>query len=127
MSFASPEIITPANCDSPAPWLYQAVASDPTMLDSMQVTVDSDSNLVSWQTLPSFAGMPTPGTSYEVIVNAFIPGDNNTFEKVEAFKFNIIIDCCVSPTILTAPIPGQAAYVYNMGEAALDTQLSGYF
>lgn len=79
LTFNPPIIADPTDCDSPYPWLYQVEIADDAILDSLQVAVDHENNLLAWETLPLFTGTPTPGT-YQIIVNAVLPGDGNFFE-----------------------------------------------
>ena len=49
-------------------------------------------------------------------------------KSIEAFKFNLVIDCCTTPTLITAPTIGQFYYPYTIGQATpLDISLSGFY
>ena len=75
--------------------------------------------------MPFWSGVPAGGT-YTISVIAIIPDDNSMKIK-EAFSFNLQIDCCASPTIITSPSTAFLAYEYTIGEPVLDIALNGSY
>lgn len=58
-----------------------------------------------------------------VTVYGILPDSVLTTQLV--FVATIEIDCCASPTIITAPTLPQYAYEYILGMTAIDITLSG--
>ena len=39
-------------------------------------------------------------------------------------SFDLVIDCCMAPTVITAPLLPQSSYLYRIGDPALVINLS---
>ena len=123
LSFNPPSIEQPIECTD-FEWLYVVESTD--MPEGFQVFIDRSGNQLSWKIDPflSLGADLDPG-SHEIIVHAFVPSKRHTMEKVEAFRFTLVIDCCAAPTLIKAPNIGQSLFEYMIGSPALDISVSG--
>ena len=124
MTFEPPTITNPTDCTD-VQWMYWANL-DPSSTSSpfppgLQVSIDGGNHLFSWGRIPGFIGDIVPG-SYLIQVTGVVP--ESPFQTQEAFTVTIVIDCCASPTIITAPSTLWSAFTYKIGGAAKYISLS---
>ena len=61
---------------------------------------------------------------YNVQVDATLQ-DSSFTTVTGAFNFQLDIDCCAPPTVVTAPTVTATSYTYGIGDATLAISLSG--
>ena len=61
---------------------------------------------------------------YNIQVDATLQ-DSSFTTVTDAFNFQLDIDCCALPTVVTAPTVAAASYTYSIGDAVLAISLSG--
>ena len=120
----NPLLITTPNDCTDTYWLYQTTppADFP---DNISVTLESSGNQVrlGQKYGGSLGYQPTFDYGvYDVPVSGVLVSD--TPHKQLAFTLQIEIDCCVAPTVVTAPTTGASSYIYNIGDVDLVVTLS---
>ena len=87
---------------------------------------DTSLNKVTWGTSdgssPGYDATFTYGV-YNIQVDAMLQ-DSSFTEQINAFTFQLNIDCCAPPTVITSPTVPSPTYTYNIGDA-LTVNLSG--
>ena len=92
----------------------------------MQIGFDSSLNKVFWGTSSGeslgYNAAFTYGV-YNIQVDAMLQ-DSSFTTQTDAFSFQLDIDCCAPPTVITSPTVTSSTYTYTIGDA-LTINLSG--
>ena len=118
-SFDHNKIENPAGCTD-ASWLYSV---DPLTYtpEHLSIGVDSEAPSISLYTINDPDGSVDPINGYGLFQFA-VTGWLQTATKVisqPAFTFNLRIDCCASPAVISGPEPIQEERYYRIGDAPL--------
>jgi len=124
LTFDPPTVTSPTGCTD-AQWLYKVIP-DATLPLNMQIGFDSSLNKVFWGTSSGeslgYNAAFTYGV-YNIQVDAMLQ-DSSFTTQTDAFSFQLDIDCCAPPTVMTSPTVTSSTYTYTIGDA-LTINLSG--